>query len=75
MITNLEIIMFYLASIMIVYSIPKIIKAIGKVKQWKEAYNKQERISKFIEEFDNSMSNIESRNDVDKHIKEAILYD
>ena len=75
MITNLEILMFYIALTVIVYSIPKIIKAIGELKQWKEAYNKQERIAKFIEEFDNSMSNIESHNDIDEYIRKAILYD
>ncbi len=75
MITNLEIVMFYLALIVIVYNIPKIIKAIGEVKQWKKAYEKQERISKFIEEFENSMINTESQNDIDEYIREAILYD
>lgn len=75
MITNLEIIMFYLALTMIAYSIPKIIRAIGEAKRWKEAYDKQERIAKFIDEFESSMSNIESQNDIDEYIREAILYD
>lgn len=65
MITNLEIIMFYIALTAIVYNIPKIIKAIGEVKQWKKAYDKQKRIERFMEEFENSMSNIESFNDID----------
>lgn len=51
MITNLEIIMFYIALTVIVYSIPKIIKAIGEVKQWKDAYDERERITKHIIEF------------------------
>lgn len=75
MITNLEIIMFYLALIVIVYSIPKIIKTIGEVKQWKDAYDKQKRIEKFMEEFENSIYNIESPNNIDEYIREAILYD
>lgn len=74
MITNLEIIMFYIALTVIVYSIPKIIKAIGELKQWKDAYDKQERIAKFIEEFDNSMNNIESHDGIDEYIRKAILY-
>lgn len=48
MITNLEIIMFYLALIIIVYSIPRIIKSIREVKQWKEAYDERERITQHI---------------------------
>lgn len=75
MITNLEIIMFYIALTAIVYSIPKIIKAIGEVKQWKKAYDRQERITRFMEEFEDSMSDIESRNSIDKYIGKAILYD
>lgn len=59
MMTNLEFIMFYIVLLVIVYSMPKIIKAIGEAKQWKKAYDKQERITRFIEDFENSMSNIE----------------
>lgn len=75
MIINFEIIMFYIALIVIVYNIPKIIKAIGEVKQWKKAYDKQERITDFIKEFENSMSNIGSHNNIDEYIGKAILYD
>lgn len=75
MITNLEIIMFYVALTVIVYSIPKIIKAIGEVKQWKAAYDKQKRIERFMDEFEKSMNNMESCNDIDEYIRESILYD
>lgn len=51
MITNFEIIMFYLALIMIVYSIPKIIRAVSEAKRWKEAYDERERITKHIMEY------------------------
>lgn len=75
MITNLEMIMFYIALTAIVYNIPKIIKGIGEVKQWKKAYDKQERIANFINEFENSMSDTENFNDIDEYIGKAILYD
>ena len=75
MITNLEIIMFYIALTVIVYSIPKIIKTIGEAMQWKKAYDKHKRIERFMDEFEESMNNIESHNDIDEYIREMILYD
>ena len=80
MITNLEIIMFYIALTMIVYSIPKIIKAIGELKQWKDAYDKQERIAKFLEDYDSLVYGKETTQDdenniIDEQIKELIIYD
>ena len=75
MITNLEIIMFYIALTAVVYNIPKIIKAIGEAKQWKAAYDKQERIARFIDEFNNSLIDTNNSNDIDEYLKGAILYD
>lgn len=75
MITNLEIIVFYIALTVIVYNIPKTIKAIGELKRWKEAYDKQERIARFIDEFNNSLIDTDNSNDIDEYLKGAILYD
>lgn len=72
-ITNLMI--FYLISIIVVATMPSIIGCVKELKQWKNAYDKQKRIEKFIEEFDDSMNNIENNNDIDEYIRKAILYD
>lgn len=72
-ITNL--IIFYLISVAVIASIPAIIKVIKELKQWKKAYDKQERITKLINEFEDSMLNVESNEYIDEYLRKAILYD
>lgn len=73
-ITNL--IIFCLISMIIVAAIPAIVEVSKEIKQWKNAYDKQERIAKFMKEFDNSMNNIENcNNDIDDCMRGHILYD
>lgn len=73
--TIINLIILYLISVILIVSIPAIIKALKEVKQWKAAYDKQQRIKRFMEEFEDSMNNIESFNDIDEYIGKAILYD
>lgn len=65
----------YLISIVVVACILGIIEALKEFKKWKDAYDKQERIAKFIEDFDNSMRYTENHNDIDEYIRKAILDD
>lgn len=46
--TIANLIIFYLISMIVIASIPAFIE----LKRWKDAYDKQERIAKFIDEFD-----------------------
>lgn len=74
--TATNLIILYLISIVIGASIAGIIVLFKEIKQWKKAYDKQKRIERFIKEFEESMSNIESgNNDIDDYIRGHILYD
>lgn len=76
--TTINLTVFYLISIVVGVTIAGMIEAFKEIKQWKKAYDKQKRIERFMEEFEESMSNIESFDSdspADEYLRKAILYD